>query len=420
MRILQVVHWFLPRHVAGSEIYTYQLAQALRARHEVAIFCREDGHPEAAFYEEDDVHNGLAVHRVYHNPPTGPAGLLRKALARFHNPQVERSFRRYVQCFRPDIVHFQHLFKLSASLIALTRNLGIPTVITLHDYWLLCYNGQLLRPGLRVCRGPLGGLRCPGCAELAWPSVLRPLAYPLLWPFFLYRTRVLRRALRRADVIFSPSARLADVFARHGFPAGRILVCDYGVNTSWTESVQRIPHPRLRFGYIGTIAPHKGLHVLLDAFNQLESDRAELRIYGDPTTVPSYTAKLREMANESVVRFLGPFNHDELARVFSDLDVLVVPSVWPENSPLTIHEARAARVPVLASDIGGMSELVRKGRAGWLFRAGDAADLARQMRKILDAPEVLTQVRAEVRPVKSIAEHAAELETIYARLAAQA
>ena len=116
------------------------------------------------------------------------------------------------------------------------------------------------------------------------------------------------------------------------------------------------------------------------------------------------------------MRWLGPFERDEIGRVLGEIDLLIVPSIWPENSPVTIHEARAARVPVLAAEIGGMPELVREGRAGWCFSPGDAADLRRWLETIAASPAMLERTRAETRPVKSIAENAQEIEALYARI----
>lgn len=336
MRILQVVHWFLPRHSTGSEVYVAQLAAALAERHEVAVFCREDGHAEREFFEGDDRYGALPVHRVYYNPHARPGKLASKALARFRNRLIEESFRRTIERFRPDVVHFHHLFKLSGALIAIARQMGLPTVVTLHDYWFLCDNGQLLRPGLVNCQGPRGGWRCAGCAELpaAWR---RPLA-PALMPFFVYRTQFLRRAIQQAAAIIAPSRYLQEVFIRHGFPAERILVCDNGTDTSWRRKGRHAAGERMRFGYIGTLAPHKGAHLLLEAFSGLQKE-AELRVYGDPTANPDYAAQLQELARSPLISFRGAFAREELPRVLGEMDVLVVPSLWAENSPVTIDPA---------------------------------------------------------------------------------
>ena len=417
MRIVQVVHWFLPQHAAGSEVYTASLSLELARRHEVSVFCREDGHPEARFHEEDVAYQGLPVHRVYYSAPTGPLALAARALARFRNTRIERSFACFLERVRPDVVHFQHLFKLSGSLIRIAQEMGIPAVVTLHDYWFLCYNGQLLRPGLRNCAGPLGGVKCPGCAELPIPRRFLPFLYPAIWPLMVYRTWFLRRRLLRADAIISPSGYLAKVFCRHGFE-GRILVSDNGTETAWARQVRHVPSDKVRFGYIGTLAPHKGAHLLLEAHSGMDATRSEVRIHGRPGADVGYADSLRAMAG-SDVRFMGAFERDQLAQVLSELDVLVVPSVWAENSPVTIHEARMAQVPVIAAEAGGMPDLVTGGRAGWLFPPGDAVALRRLMQGIVADPGQLAAVREGILPVKTIEEQATELEALYETLRAR-
>ena len=414
MRIVQVVHWFLPKHAAGSEVYTAALSQELAKGHRVSIYCREEGHTEHRFHEEAETYQGTPIHRVYYNPPRGPLALATRARVRFRNSWIERSFARYLTRVQPDVVHFQHLFKLSGRLIPIARHMGIPTVVTLHDYWFLCYNGQLLRPGLRNCSGPLGGLKCPGCAEIALPHRVRPLLYPAIWPLMIYRTRFLRRCLRQADVVISPSRYLANVFAEHGFE-GRIQISDNGTDTSWLSEIRRIRSEKVRFGFIGTLAPHKGVHVLLEAFAGMDAAKSELRIHGGPGADPAYATSLEAKAGNGI-RFMGPFDRRHLARVLSELDVLVAPSIWAENSPVTIHEARAARVPVIAAETGGMPALVREGHAGWLFPPGDADALRRLMLRIAANLDLLTEAREHILPVKTIEEQAAEIQAIYEEL----
>nr|MBC8492137.1 glycosyltransferase [Chloroflexota bacterium] len=112
MRIAQVVHWFLPRHLAGTEIYTYGLARELSKRHELHIYCREDGFLDRELYETDEVYEGLPVRRVYFNLIGVKANPANQALIEFKNSTIEGSFRRFLDQVKPDIVHFQHLFKL--------------------------------------------------------------------------------------------------------------------------------------------------------------------------------------------------------------------------------------------------------------------------------------------------------------------
>ena len=281
MRLVQVVHWFLPGHRAGTEIYAAQLASALAQRHTVSVYCREEGHPEARFYEEEDEYQGLPVHRVYANVPPGRGYLARKALARFRNRRIEASFAAYLARVQPDLVHIHHLFKLSGGLIQVAREMGIPTVVTLHDYWFLCYSGQLLLPDRSVCVGPRGGWPCPGCAEVPLSPARRRLVDPLLLPLFFYRTAFLRQALHQADAIIAPSRHLREVFLRQGFAPERILFCDNGTDLSWQVQASTSQQGTLHLGYIGTIAPHKGLHVLLEALQGWQGPPVELRVYGE-------------------------------------------------------------------------------------------------------------------------------------------
>ena len=174
----------------------------------------------------------------------------------------------------------------------------------------------------------------------------------------------------------------------------------------------------MRFGYIGTIQRHKGVHVLIEAFNKISDPRAELKVFGDPQVAPDYYAEVRRMVRNPRIQFPGEFDNSEIGRVLAGIDVLVVPSIWPENSPVTIHEAYLARVPVIASNLGGMPGLVRDGVNGLLFEAGNADDLRAKMGLLLEDHSLIERFRANIGPVKTMEENAQELEEIYLKLIA--
>lgn len=438
MRIAQVLHDFLPNHQAGSELYTYHLIKELQARHDVTLFCREDGLPSAsgrlrvsedlAFVESDETYDGIPIRRLYPNSPAGgepveglqplkkSPGPLERFRGLYGNRSVELSFARFLDDIRPDVVHVQHLHRLSGGIIAEAKRRGLGVVVTLHDFWYLCHRIQLLRPNLVRCSGPMHGLKCAGCLELGW-------AYP--WPFalsfvttplFLQRTAYLQRHLARADVILSPSAFVRDLFVRNGFSGDRIEVSDYGTADSWLAEFRRTDAKRLRFGFVGSVMRHKGVDTLIEAFNQLAHPGAELHIFGDPRFDPAYYAEMEALARVPHIQFRGQFVNTQIAPVLADIDVLIVPSIWYENSPITIHEARLAGIPVIGSHLGGTPELIQDGISGFLFRAGDVADLRAKMQRLLDEPDLLAKLRQGVQPVKTMQENARELETIYQQL----
>ena len=126
------------------------------------------------------------------------------------------------------------------------------------------------------------------------------------------------------------------------------------------------------------------------------------------------------MSSKHNVYWGGKYDNTDVATILSEVDVLVVPSIWYENSPLTIHEAFLAGVPVITSNIGGMAELVEDGVNGLHFQMGNAADLTRQLQRIIDDPALIAQLKNNIPPVTPIESHALKIETIYGGLLPQA
>ena len=125
---------------------------------------------------------------------------------------------------------------------------------------------------------------------------------------------------------------------------------------------------------------------------------------------------LRERDLPPNVYFEGRFDNTDVGKVLADIDVLVIPSLWFENSPLTIHEAYLAGIPVIATDHGGMAELVLDGVSGLHFKRGDAADLRAKIQRFLDEPDLKDRMLRDHPPVKTIAVDAEVLETRYTAL----
>lgn len=234
------------------------------------------------------------------------------------------------------------------------------------------------------------------------------------------RLRHVREAVAHVDLFVAPSPFLAREMRAFGLPAARLEESDYGLPTERFAAFARRPERWLRFGYVGTLAPHKGVHLLIEAFRRLRPAGGRpapvLRVHGNLTWFPAYCARLRRLAEGAAVEFLGEFDNRRAAEVYAGFDVLVVPSLWWENAPLTIHEASLTGTPVVAADFGGMADFVTPGRNGLLFRRADASDLARQMQAFVDDPALLSRLGQPVFPVKGIEEDAANLERRYAAL----
>ncbi len=437
LKVLYVVHGFPPDTWAGTEVYTLNLAREIRARgHEVVILARtpskvavEDGGP-ADFSVREDEFEGLRVLRL-----TNRARHLRLKDS-YVDPRAEVAFRRVLERERPDVVHFQHLIHMSATLVEVARDEGLATLLTLHDYWALCARVQFIRPDGVRCEENQGAgcflcvkdrsLDRIGAAKVAG-ALLGPVAELAAglagqdeYKQMMERHEIVPRAFAAADLRVSPSRFLRRKFVdTAGFDAHTLVYSANGMRTDHVRVTSKRPDPagRVRFGFVGSLVWYKGGATLVEAMRRLADSDCVLNVFGgfDPEH-DAHHAELRELAGPNVV-FRGRFDNARLADVYAEIDVLVVPSIWFENAPITIQEAHLLRTPVVASDIGGMAEFVRDGVDGLHFRAGDADDLAQKLARFVADRGLAAALVRDLPRIKTIAEDAAATEFRYRQLA---
>jgi glycosyltransferase involved in cell wall biosynthesis len=459
VHVLQVIHQYPPFSSQGSEVYCAQLARQLRRTDDVRVF--HISNPPRGWRRglRRDTHEGVPT---YHCIDGGAYA----RLATWPNQILRSSFGAALDEFRPDIVHFHNYLSLGDDLITLTRASGAAVVYTLHDYGLICPNALLLRDDGVLCtkdRGDFFQDCCPLLIRTAaaarttapWKARLPSLARwqmfgrqqrnPLLrglfsaaltsatrWrgepkvndaaakrEFFLGRTR---RIFEEVDLFLAPSRFLLERYVSCGLPADRIVHIRNGMRPFAAR--QRAPRAGpLRIGYIGSLHPQKGIELLLEAFSRLNggtrlSDHAVLHVYGSAFGSPisrSYWQRIRERAPANVV-FHGAYDNADVGDILARLDVIVVPSLWYENSPLTISEAFMAGVPVITAEAGGMAELVQHGVNGLLFRLGNAADLRARLHEVAERPALLDELRRGIPATPDIEQHAAMVREHYTGL----
>lgn len=447
LNLLYVVHGFPPDTWAGTEIYTYNLAVEMQRRgHRCTILHRVPATGEEPdFSIEEGEFQGLRVLRMTHR-------LEHRSLREsYQHDRAEEVFRKVLATEQPDLVHFQHLIHTSAGLVHVAKERGLPTVITCHDYWGLCARVQLIRPDGVICEENQGAgcFLCvkdrsldeiPRLARLDW------VASPLLdalgaglrrgkrlagkwaerWAGFAElraRHDYVTGAYAAADLRISPSRFLRERYlASERFDAATFLYSDNGMRTDHVHALEKQPDPagRVRFGFVGSLVWYKGGETMVRAMQELAGERAVLNVYGswDPEG-DEHHAELARLAEGAQVEFKGRFDNSKLSEVYAEIDVLVVPSIWFENSPITIHEAYLTETPVLASDIGGMAEFVRDGVDGLHFKTGDPADLAAKMRRFLREPDLVERLSQDFIPIKTIEMNGEELEFRYRGLCCQ-
>lgn len=452
LRVLHALHDYLPRHQAGSEIYVAALCAAQRrlGLHPAVVAAEFDparAHGELTWR----AHDGVPVAEVVNTWQVG------RFCDTYRDPAVAGTLGHVLDMVQPHVLHVHNLLNLSFDLPAVARARGIAVAATLHDYTLVCPSGgqRVHRDEAHICH-TIDPTRCARCfpaspfhAQMRYSQITRGLGARVTGPLasavrklstrvttaagavvarttgaaidgaaIEQRLAAARQAFASFDVAVAPSASLAKEYVALGFPADRLVVSDYGF--CQLPSTPRLPSAdgRLRVGFVGTLVWHKGADVLIDAARLLPADRVDVRIFGDPAVFPAYASTLAQRARGLPVRFMGRVDHDRVQTVFAQIDVLVIASRWLENSPLVIHEAFMAGVPIVGSAIGGIVDLLGGGRHGLLVAPDDPAALAAALQTILDAPSRLHALAAAAPPVKSIDQDAAEWRDRYAALVA--
>ena len=449
MRILLVSHGFPPANLGGTEIYTRDLAVAFREEvgDEVVVLTREADASRPEYELRSGEVAGIPVRWV-----NNTFARCRSFAETYRNPAIREVGARVLDEVSPDVCHIQHLTCLSTELVDELARRGIPTVMTLNDYWLLCHRGQLLNLRLQRCDGPDAG--CGPCiaehaghgrvgftAAAALRAVDRGLPAFLAGPLRSLAVRAASRLVqcdlaegesesRRAHMLeltgkvsrlLAPSNTLREHFLAFGVEPERIVRVQQGLDHAPFSSVAPAGSAAPRFGFLGSMMESKGAHVLLEAFSGLREGSASLHIFGgfaDYHGDDSFRHRVASWLDQPGVVVHGPVPHERVAEAFSAFDVLVVPSIWLENAPFVIREAFVAGRPVVTSDIGGMAELVEHEVCGLRCAPGDVAALGETLQRFVDEPDLLIRLQAGIPQMMTIADDARQLRAMYEEIAA--
>ncbi len=414
-RILYVCHGhpaFLP---GGTEIYALELLNAMQAcrDHEAFLLARAQPGlgdrvgPAGARIVAFEGHAGQFLFLVGLDEVNPFLNSLR------HKDLVTETYREFLLSLQPDVVHFQHTLNLGYQLVRETRNLlpHAAIVYTLHEFAPICWrNGQMVRTNGELCYAA-----SPESCQACFPE--RTLAD------FWLRRRFAQSHLGLVDLFLSPSGFLQQRYVEWGLPPERIRVEDNGRNLA-RQRVPR-PPPHNRFGFFGRIERAKGADVLLRAAGELAEGPdclpIEVRFHGiglDQWPDLAGEAEAFPTRPGCEVHFAGGYQPSDQAGLLAEVDWVVVPSVWWENSPLVIQEAFAAGRPVICSGIGGMAEKVADDVNGLHFEAGNHASLAQVMRRAVETPGLWERLVAGIPDVYRIEDAAEVLAALYADLLA--
>lgn len=445
MKILLTTHVFVPEFCGGTETLVHNVALTLRqCGHAVLILT---GYPDIGSSETGDrfdeyEFDSFRVVRFRYQPISIARGI--NAMRNdYDNPNFSAGFRRLLREFAPDIVHFYHLGRLSIKAVDACTEANIPAFLTITDFWPICPTQAMLLPDGKICGGQvMAGANClKHIASISQSKSLSKMINMIPINALSSLTGTLKRAnfelpgtlgvvqalgRRNATIasrfpllkkVFVPTGHTKAMLERSGLNSGNFHVLPFGIaDHGYLKRIRARSEGDLILGFIGQFLPHKGLHVLIEAIRLLPAScSVQIKVYGNFSKIGTqYSEDLRLLGqSDDRIRFCGSFENARIPTVLDEMDALVIPSLWPENMPLVSLSAQAAGCPVIASDVGGLSEIIVHGKNGLLFAPGSSSDLRDRILQLLADNELLTQLsNAAVTPLNMI-DYVNELECEY-------
>lgn len=407
----------------GIEVHLRDLARGLAQRgHSVQVLCLDRASRGQTYGCEDFELGGVRVRRM--RPAIG-----HRALADLvADPRAEGVVEAWLADLPCDVVHVHHASGFGAGLLGRVAARGSVLAVTLHDHWLLCPCGQLLHD-------PQDRAASLACIRRYWPHLLPsgggeprgPSGEPLTddAQALAARDAAVSEALAHAHVVLAPAPGVLGAHAPLGLDPQRVRVIEHGIDADAITAAVRVERTRtarrtddaVRLGVLGSVLPAKGVVELAEACLASGAEDLRLEVHGPLCAFhgdTSHLERLRALAQRSErITLHGAYAPGDLARVLAGLDAVAAPALWDEVFGLSVREARAAGLPVLVSDRGGLPPAAQGGRAGRVLPAGDRDAWAQALRDLACDAELRARWSAEPCELRSVAEMAADHERAY-------
>jgi glycosyltransferase involved in cell wall biosynthesis len=408
MRILFVVHQFFPLWYTGTERFVLNLAKQLqRMGHFVEVLTygwKED----SGFILRDGIlvkhyqFEGIPVIAIKHRETQSDQSFT----LRIFDDLLEPALKSIIVKEKYDIVHVAHPFRCGSTCIRVAFNNRIPILLTLTDFYAICPNIIAVTKNGQLCQFTDNGKKCnTECFESNDKGIV------------LKRVEDIGQMLRMVNYCTTSTNFLKKII-QSNYPFCKINVIRFGKNYSNIRKNSKIysKESQITVGFLSTLQPHKGAHILIDAFNKIQQDNISLKIYGHYFDQEEYYRSLQKSAYKKKIQFCNAYKYEDFQKIFDDLDIVVVPSIWWENSPLVLLRSLAHNVPVIVSDLEGMTEIIKDGENGFVFEVGDAESLANVLKKIGQDPSILNTIKNNIISPPRIEEEAFEYELVYNKL----
>lgn len=433
-QVIHVPYTYYPDPVGGTEIYVEQLAEHLRAFGiQSAIVAPGTG--RAAYNHRATAVERLAVDNHIHDI---------HQLYGEGDVAAARTFGEILDARQPQVVHLHAFTRIASPLwVDAAHARGLPVVFTYHTPTVSCLRSGLMRWGHRVCDGWLDTDRCTRCRlhSLGAPIPLAnalahtPRAFgawgknvPYVGTALQMRELVarqhamIREWFRQVDRIVALCEWTRALLLRNDVASEKIFLSPHGFSPQAIPLAAALQTNRtapLRVIALGRLEPIKGIDLLARALAQVPALNLTLDIYGieqSERETPFARRLRRDIARDARIRLLSPVPHDQVISLLQSYDVLAVPSQWLETGPLVVLEAFAAGIPVIGSNLGGISEKVQDGVNGLLVSPLHVDAWREALTRVAQDRALLAKLRANVRPPRSMQNVAEEMYGLYASL----
>ena len=375
-RVLSANIFFPPQSFGGATVVAQEMAARLSGRDDVelCVFTSRPSLPDRPGSLLRYDWNGVPVFASSLSPPSDQ-------VVQLDNPQMVETFGLLLDALQPDVVHAHSIQGFGAPILRLCQERGIPYVVTLHDAWWLCDRQFMVRADNRYCHQTRIDLRvCQNCVPHARHLDLR--------------MRIMKGALEGASLLLSPSESHRQLYLANGFDPDRIRVNRNGIRLPQRPHKPREPGARLRFGFVAGAEAIKGFGLIRKAFEELRSADWELVLVDNTLNLGFRSIDVTRWKVRGTVTVVPAYTQDGLDAFFDRLDVLLFPSQWKESFGLSVREALARDVWVIATEEGGQAEEIRDGVNGRLIPMDGSEDgLVAAINELLSAPDRLDHHR---------------------------
>lgn len=354
------------------------------------------------YYLEQSIENGLNLFGIYNRSTNfldadNPSREIADA-------DILRIFESVINKINPDLVHYNNFLGLSFAIGDIVTKYNIPSIYTPHNYHLIDPKLYMINDNFQKWTG----------TDFEKNSELIKQRPDLKEQYILRTKKALELINDKIDVTIAVSSRQKELLIEFGANPDKIAVVNQiPLLPNYNSNISESNNP-IKFGFIGGVMPHKGVHILLLAAQEFEENEAEIHIFGFVTN--GYQSILNSIETKCKVFFHGEYKNSDLNEISEQIDLVVIPSIWEDCAPLVLAECLNYGLPIIGAKIGGIPDFVKDDFNGLLYAYNSPIDLALKMKKVIYDKELLQKWKNNCKTFYNFNDYVEHISYIYISL----